>query len=158
MPFTRLKELRINEETSNAGTKWTIDEDNKLVKEITEITEITEKTYEEIALEHKRTVLGIKSRVISHIIYPKYKDTIENDIDIENISIIYKIDKDVIIKYLNKIDKEVIIKYLNKIDKEVIIESVKDNNISNKQILDYLYNLDNKMNDINVKLDKLLNC
>ena len=146
MPFTRLKELRINEETSNAGTKWTIDEDNKLVKEITEITEITEKTYEEIALEHKRTVLGIKSRVISHIIYPKYKDTIENDIDIENISIIYKIDKDVIIKYLNKIDKE------------VIIESVKDNNISNKQILDYLYNLDNKMNDINVKLDKLLNC
>jgi hypothetical protein len=38
MSFTRLKELRINEETSNVETKWTIDEDNKLVKEITEIT------------------------------------------------------------------------------------------------------------------------
>ena len=29
---TRLKELRSNEDTSNAGTKWTIDEDKNLVQ------------------------------------------------------------------------------------------------------------------------------
>jgi hypothetical protein len=31
---TRLQELRSNEETSNAGTKWTIDEDKQLVQEM----------------------------------------------------------------------------------------------------------------------------
>lgn len=66
---TRLKDIRSNNETSNAGIKWCKDEDDKLVQEIME-----NKTYEEIALEHKRTITGIKSRVISHIIYPKYKD------------------------------------------------------------------------------------
>ncbi len=65
----RMLELRSNDETSNVGTKWTIEEDNRLVEEI-----IENKTYEEIALEHKRTVHGIKLRVISHIIYPKIKD------------------------------------------------------------------------------------
>ena len=86
---TRLKELRSNEDTSNAGTKWTIDEDKNLVQEI-----VDNKSYEEIALEHKRTILSIKLRVISHIIYPKYKDDIENNI--EKISIEYKIDNELI--------------------------------------------------------------
>ena len=38
---TRMLELRNNDETSNVGTKWTIEEDTKLVQEITE-----NKTYE----------------------------------------------------------------------------------------------------------------
>ena len=63
---TRMQELRTNDETMNVGTKWTIEEDNKLVQEITD-----NKTYEEIALEHKRTVYSIQLRVISCIIYPK---------------------------------------------------------------------------------------
>ncbi len=54
----RLKELRSNEDTSNARTKWTIDEDKKLVQEI------TEKNYEEIALKHKRTVLSSVRKLI----------------------------------------------------------------------------------------------
>lgn len=49
-----------NEHTSNVGTKWTIEEELKLIQEIND-----NKSYEKIALEHKRTILGIKSRVIS---------------------------------------------------------------------------------------------
>jgi hypothetical protein len=75
-----------NEETSKAGSKWTIEEDNK--------------TYEEIALEHKRTIIGIKSRVISHVIYPKHKD----NIDIDKLSEDYNIDIQTLKKYINKLD------------------------------------------------------
>jgi hypothetical protein len=134
---TRLKELRSNEETSNAGTKWTIDEDKQLVQEI-----VDNKSYEELALEHKRTILSIKSRVISHIIYPKYKDNIENEI--EKISIEYKIDNELIIKYINKLKKN------NN-------NTVLDTKIDNKDVLEYLRQLDIKVNDINTKLDILLN-
>jgi len=140
---TRLKELRSNEDTSNAGTKWTIDEDEKLVQEIAD-----NKSYEEIALEHKRTILSIKSRVISHIIYPKYKDDIENNI--EKISIEYKIDNELIIKYINKL------KTNNNIQKSVNNHKP-DTKIDNKEVLEYLQQLDKKMNDINTKLDILLN-
>ena len=118
----------------NAGTKWTIEEDKILIQEIED-----DKSYEEIALEHKRTVTAIKSRVISHIIYPKYKD----DIDYEKISIEYKIDKDIIMRRINKlrgkpnkkddiIDKDIIMRRINKHD-----------------IIDYL-------EKINTKLDMLL--
>ena len=140
---TRLKELRNNEDTSNAGTKWTIDEDKNLVQEI-----VDNKSYEEIALEHKRTILSIKSRVISHIIYPKYKDDIENEI--EKISIEYKINNDLIIKYINKL------KTNNNIQKSVN-NNKPDTKIDNKEVLEYLQQLDKKMNDINTKLDILLN-
>lgn len=140
---TRLKELRNNEDTSNAGTKWTIDEDKNLVQEI-----VDNKSYEEIALEHKRTILSIKSRVISHIIYPKYKDNIENEI--EKISIEYKIDNKLIMKYINKL------KTNNNIQKSVN-SNKPDTKINNKEVLEYLQQLDKKMNDINTKLDILLN-
>ena len=128
----RIKELRSNEDTLNVGTIWTIDEDKQLVQEI--------------ALEHKRTILGIKSRVISHIIYPKYKDDIEN----EKISIEYKIDNELIIKYINKL------KTNNNIQKSVNNHKP-DTKIDNKEVLEYLQQLDKKMNDINTKLDILLN-
>ena len=140
---TRLKELRSNEDTSNVGTKWTIEEDKQLVQEIAD-----NKSYEEIALEHKRTILGIKSRVISHIIYPKYKDDIENNI--EKISIEYKIDNELITKYINKL------KTNNNIQKSVNSNKL-DTKTDKTEILEYLQQLDTKMNDINTKLDMLLN-
>ena len=140
---TRLKELRSNEDTSNAGTKWTIDEDKNLVQEI-----VDNKSYEEIALEHKSTILSIKSRVISHIIYPKYKDDIENNI--EKISIEYKIDNELITKYINKL------KTNNNIQKSVN-SNKPDTKTDKTEILEYLQQLDTKMNDINTKLDMLLN-
>jgi hypothetical protein len=115
--------LRDNEETANVGTKWTIDEDNKLNQELSE-----NKTYEEIALEHKRTITGIKSRVISNIIYPKYKD----NIDFEKISMEYNIDVNILKKYINKMETKPTVK-------------VNKTNTKTDKILEYLIKIDNKL-------------
>ena len=89
--------LRRNEETSRAGSKWLLDEDEKLVKEITD-----KKTIEEIALEHKRTIGSIRSRVISHILYKEYKEGIKT---IDDLSKEYNIEKELVEKHINKIEK-----------------------------------------------------
>lgn len=131
-------DLRSKDETLNVGTRWTIEEDNRLVQEIKE-----NKTYEEIALEHKRTVHGIHCRVISHIIYPKIKD---EDSDMDLISLEYKIDDSLLLRQINKIKM-----------KGTVNKKSKDNDDipTNKQILEYLIMLDNKINEINSKLDNL---
>ena len=209
---TRLNELRNTEETSNAGIRWSIDELEKLSKEI-----VNNKSYEEIALEHKRTVSSIISRVISHIIYPKYKDNI--DIDIEKISVEYNIDIELIKKNIKKIVKNDSLKndslkndvlkndvlkndslkndslkndvlkndvlkndvlkndvlkndslknddfkndgFKNDVLKNDVLKNdvLKNDSLKNesKRILEYLLLLDNKMDEINIKLNKLLN-
>ena len=144
----RMLELRSNDETSNVGTRWTIDEDTKLVQEI-----IENKTYEEIALEHKRTVLGIKLRVISHIIYPKIKDAVfatDEDADMEALALEYKIDTSQLIRQIDKLRmKETVKKEKQK------PKPINDDMPTNKDILEYLKQLDNKINEINSKLDNL---
>lgn len=146
---TRMLELRSNDETSNVGTKWTIEEDTKLVQEI-----IENKTYEEIALEHKRTVHGIKLRVISHIIYPKIKDAVADaadaDIDIEELALEYKIDTSQLIRQIDKLK----MKGIAKKEKQKP-RPINDDMPTNKEILEYLKQLDNKINEINSKLDNL---
>ena len=82
--------MSYNQETSNAGTRWSIEEDEKLLQEIND-----NKSYEEIALEHKRSLKYIKSRL-------KYNNILIND-----------------------------------------------------NILNFLIKLDKKINEINIKLDKL---
>lgn len=124
---SKIENLRNNEETSNIGIKWSVEEDNKLLEELN-----INKTYNEIALEHKRTIGGIKSRIISHIIYPKYKN---DDIDFDKISIEYKIEKDIIIKYINELKLK-----SSKLD-------LKDDN----KILE----LNNKLNEIDNKLNTI---
>ena len=114
----------------NVGTKWTIEEDNKLVQEITD-----NKTYEEIALEHKRTAYGIQLRVISRIIYPKIKD--DDEIDMEKVAFEYNINTKELLYNINKLKMK------------------HDDQPTNKQILEYLQQLDNKINEINSKLDNL---
>lgn len=147
----RMLNLRCNDETSNVGTKWTIGEDTKLVQEI-----IENKTYEEIALEHKRTVLGIKLRVISHIIYPKIKDaadtadTANADIDMEALALEYKIDTSQLIRQIDKL----MMKGTAKKEKQKP-KQINDDMPTNKEILEYLQKLDNKINGINSKLDNL---
>lgn len=96
--FKGVRDLRENEETSRAGKKWLPEEDAKLVQEITD-----KKTFEEIALEHKRTTGGIKSRVISQIIYMKYKD---GNTDIDDLSSEYNIEKELVEKYIIKIETD----------------------------------------------------
>jgi hypothetical protein len=138
----RMLELRSNDETSNVGTKWTIEEDNRLVEEI-----IENKTYEEIALEHKRTVFGIKLRVISHIIYPKIKDATA---DMEALALEYKIDTSQLIRQIDKLR----MKETAKKEKQKP-KPINDDMPTNKEILEYLKQLDNKINEINSKLDNL---
>jgi hypothetical protein len=144
-------ELRSKDDTVNVGTRWTIEEDNRLVEEI-----IENKTYEEIALEHKRTVNAIQCRVISHIIYPKIKDAdnatnanaTEEDSDMELISLEYKIDIYLLIRQINKI------KMKGTVNKQKAKENTTDIP-TNKKILEYLIMLDKKIDEINSKLDNL---
>jgi hypothetical protein len=124
------KQIKNNEEQSRIGVKWIPEEDAKLELEINE-----KKSYEEIALEHKRTILGIKLRVIHKIIYPKYK----NNIDINDLSIEYNID----IEYLQKI--------LNNID---IKNTIKENKITVKENKQEL--LENRLIGIEEKLDYII--
>jgi len=144
---TMMQELRSKEETLNVGTKWTIEEDNKLVQEIAD-----NKTYEEIALEHKRTVYSIQLRVISRIIYPKIKDDL--DVDMEKVALEYNIRTKELLYNINKLK----MKATENRDKPVQKPSIKpkhDDEPTNKQIFEYLKQLDNKINEINSKLDNL---
>ena len=71
-------------------------------------------------------------------------------INIEKISIEYKIDNELITKYINKL------KTNNNIQKSVN-SNEPDTKTDKTEILEYLQQLDTKMNDINTKLDMLLN-
>jgi len=135
-------ELRSVEETMNVGKKWTIEEDNKLLEEITD-----NKTYEEIALEHKRTVNSIELRVISRIIFPKMKADIEKGIDIDTSQLIIHLKK-IKIKGEQKQKQS---------PKQTPKENPKQKDVepTNKEILDYLRKLDGKIDEINSKLDNL---
>jgi hypothetical protein len=140
---TNMRELRnYDDDTLNVGKKWTINEDDRLAQEITE-----DKTYEEIALEHKRTVNSIELRIISHIIFPKIKADIEKGIEI---------DTSQLIKHLNKIKIKGEPKQTS-YSKQKLTPPPKQKDVepTNKQILEYLQKLDSKLNEINSKLDNL---
>ena len=147
--YSKMLKMRDNEETMNVGKKWAIEEDIKLAQEITE-----NKTYEEIAMEHKRTTHAIHLRVISHIIYPKIKDNL--DVNMEQVALKYNVDTSQLIRQINKI----IIKGEPKPKQEPSQkpkQQLRQTNYTqiNKDILDYLRKLDSKMDEINSKLDNL---
>ena len=154
---TNMRELRNNDDTSNVGTKWTIEEDNKLAQEFLE-----NKTYDEIALEHKRTVHGIVLRVISRIIYPKIKDDL--DVDMEKVALEYNIRTKELLYNINKL-KIKAAENRNKSEqkpslknqKQKLTQTPKQKDVepTNKQILEYLQKIDSKLNEINSKLDNL---
>jgi hypothetical protein len=144
---TNMLQMRSVEETMNVGKKWTIEEDNKLVQEITE-----NKTYEEIALEHKRTAYSIQLRVISRIIYPKIKDDVE--IDMEKVALEYNISTKELLYNINKLKMKTT-ENKEKPSKKLIQKSKDEEEPTNTQIFEYLKQLDNKINEINSKLDNL---
>ena len=147
--------LRKNEETSRVGKKWTVEEDEELMKELND-----KKSYEEIALNHKRTIGGIKSRVICNILYLHYKDKSKT---IEELSLEYNIEIDLVLKYINKMDNKMEIKDFNEstilkyIDK---IEIKKYSEIKTKVNIEILYDkiisLENRMLSIEKKLDAII--
>lgn len=144
---TRMQELRTNDETLNVGKKWTIEEDIKLLEEFTE-----NKTYEEIALEHKRTANSIQLRVIYRIIYPKIKDDVE--IDMEKVALEYNIGTKELLYNINKLKMKAT-ENKDKPSKKPIQKPKHDEEPTNTQIFEYLKQLDNKINEINSKLDNL---
>jgi hypothetical protein len=127
---SHINELREKEETSNVGKLWSVDENNELYKEVEET-----KNYSQIAFNHKRTESAIKLRVISHIIYPKYKN---NEMTLEQLSSEYKIEKDLIekniYKYENQQPKEP--KEPKKIDK--ILSDLDNRLFKLEQKIDYI--------------------
>lgn len=91
-------QLGNNEETSNIGKLWSVDENNELYKEVE-----NNKNYSQIAAIHKRTEKAIILRVISHIIYPKYKT---NEMTLDQLSFEYNIEKDLIEKNIAKYENQ----------------------------------------------------
>jgi hypothetical protein len=116
---------------------WSSEEDLQLLEEVE-----NKKDYDWIALKHKRVIADIISRVISHIIYPKYKDTIYDDI--KNISEKYNIKSNLIIRYVNK---------LNDITPPLDIKNIKNE----KELLDYYKLLDIKIEKLRNILNELNN-
>ena len=128
----------------NSGKKWTNIEDNQLITEIND-----KKSYDEIALNHKRSKYAIILRVISNIIYPKYYNDNDNDNDNDEfISKEYNIDINLLKKNINniKIKNSIISNRKEEKGKEKGKE-IKIN--YNEKILEQLLL-------INKKLDKLL--
>jgi hypothetical protein len=149
--FDNKKENEIeNDNLSNVGKKWSNNEDKLLIEEVN-----NKQSYDDIALNHKRTKLAIVLRVISHIIYPKYfnnnndndnnnnNNNNNNDDDnnnkIDNISKEYNIDIELLKKNINKL-----------IQKEEPKEKRGIKGI-NEQILEQLILLNKKMDKLLLK-------
>jgi hypothetical protein len=143
-----------NNSISNAGKKWTNKEDEQLLEEIN-----NNKSYDEIALNHKRSKYAIILRVISQIIYPKYYDN-ENDNDDNNdnkdditneiISKEYNIDIELLKRNINniKIKKSII---LNRKEKEITKENKEIKINYNEKILEQLILLNKKLDNLIMK-------
>ena len=130
--------LRRNEETSRAGSKWSPEEDEKLVKEITD-----KKTFEEIALEHKRTIGGIRSRIISHILYKEFKDGTKT---IDDLSNEYNIERELVEKHINKIEK----------NNNVIIKSCEEKPKPTMMLLfEKMLTIEQKLDDIMLIINRI---
>jgi len=67
--YNNLIKFQSNDETSNCGKRWNIEDDLKLIKYMEE-----NKSYYDIAIEFKRTIGSIKSRVLDKIIFLEYND------------------------------------------------------------------------------------
>jgi hypothetical protein len=133
--------LKDQEETSRVGTKWLSDEDEKLVEEIS-----NNKTYDEIALEHKRTSKGIIIRVISHIIYPIFR---KGSKTIDELSVEYKIDKELLEKYINKFKNDKNIK--NSVENDSL-----ENTPKRKKIYEKIISFENRFGILENKLDHII--
>jgi len=89
------QQLIKSENIINKGKIWSLEETTKLVLSVN-----NKKSYEKIALEHKRTLSCILAKVISFIIYPKY----ENESDIQRLSLEYKIKNTLVEQYIKKMN------------------------------------------------------
>jgi coproporphyrinogen III oxidase len=144
--FAEMANLQKNEETSRIGKKWLQEEDDKLLRELYD-----KKTYEEIALNHKRTIRGIKSRVVCNILYLQYKNKTKT---IEELALEYNIENDLVIKYINKMENkesnDLIEKNTEKQDYQI------KSNVNIELLYDKIISLETKMLTIEQKLDSII--
>jgi hypothetical protein len=141
--------LKDQEETSRVGTKWLPEEDAKLIEEIS-----TNISYDDIALEHKRTSTGIKSRVISQIIYPIFK---EGNKTIDEISLEYKIDKEIIDKYINKLEtNNAIQKSIDKNNSDDTHNKTKIPKIKRNNVYEKIISFEKRFEKIENKLEHII--
>jgi hypothetical protein len=112
-----------SEEPSRIGKRWTTEEDNQLCQEI--------------ALNHRRTLCGVKSRVITNIMYPKYKN---ENISFDDLSSLYNIEIDLVEKYIKKMQPSLI----NNKNKE-IENMIEYRLMMIEQRLDYIFNILNRI-------------
>ena len=138
MPFNFNK----NEVENTQNSLWTIDENDKLIRDV-----CNKKSYEKIALDNNKTLSSVIAKVISHIIYPKYDSDI--DFNIEKISEEYKINSRLINKYIINMNKK---KEYKKMKDEDTKRNSKYDDIMRTLKINEI-----KMDEIIVKLDKLLN-
>ncbi len=141
--------LRNKEETSRVGAKWLQEEDDELMREISD-----KKTFEEIALNHKRTIGGIKSRLINNILYLQYKNKSKT---IEELSSEYNIEIDLVIKYINKLEirdsqQTKALQYIDKIQDK----KSNDSNVNIELLYDKIKSLETKILAIEGKLDSII--
>ena len=152
--FKEFANLQQNEETSRIGKKWLQEEDDELLKELND-----KKTYEEIALNHKRTIGGIKSRIICNILYLQYKNKNKT---IEELASEYNIETELVIKYINKLENKnstltTLIKSLGDIDKESKEQEYQIKSEVNIEILyDKIISLEKKIYTMEQKLDSII--
>lgn len=118
---------------TRVGCKWLLNEDEELIKEIQD-----KKSYEEIAINHKRNIKGIILRVIHKVIYNEYKN---NNKSIDDLSITYNIDKFLIEKQINKLE---------------VNNSIKNNKNDKNNDKNSLKNIEKRLEDIEKKLDFIL--
>lgn len=138
----------MEEAKSRFGKKWLLDEDEELIKEIED-----KKNYEEIALNHKRTINGIILRVIDKIIYNEYKN---DNKSIDDLSVIYNIDKFLIEKQITKLEINNSIKKNREIEnKNKTKDKPKNKDIEN--IINHIKLIEKRLENIENKLELIIN-
>jgi len=67
--YNNFIKFQSNDETSNCGKRWNNEDHLKLIKYVEK-----NKSYDDIAIEFKRTIGSIRSRVLNNIIFPEYNE------------------------------------------------------------------------------------
>jgi hypothetical protein len=132
-----------------AGYRWTEEDDSILKNHI----ENENYDYEEISKELKRSLNGIRARVIDKVIHPKYKE----GVSITELSKIYKIYPDEISKKVKKFDDDEYIRIsditgnTSSIIRKLIDKDTNDNKLD--KIIEYLEKIDDKLGKMVNKIE-----
>ena len=140
----RINIIKNNSETSQAGSKWTKEEEEKLLQSIENGIDI-----HDIAKEHKRTQGGILSR-ITHIAI----DMIENKgKDINDVCKYFQLDKTELIDRIKRLKNKIAVRNRKSNDvSKVRKPESNDSSYNNSMIFDVLVDIRNILSRIESKI------